>query len=361
MGRAAITALAELQVGRRIVNPAESVSRTEIVKKKRSGEGAKLVILTVTLNAAIDKTFSIDHFSIDRVHRPTSWEIVPGGKGINVARVYRTLGGEAVATGFIGGHNGEAIQDGLRSEGIPFDFTHTAGESRVCIAVVDHAENTQTEINENGPLVTDEEIERMKLKFESLVQGMEFAVLSGSAPPGTPANTYADLIEIARKYGVRCMLDTSGEHLAGGIAATPYIIKPNSFELSAVLGRQISTVEEAAQAASEYNAKGIEVVIVTLGRDGAIVASQGVVWWAKSPEIRFVSAVGSGDSLAAAFLFSFLNGSDLVDCLKMGTAAGAANAMTFGAGFCKREDILSLMDKVEVQELAEVMPRDMTT
>jgi 1-phosphofructokinase family hexose kinase len=312
------------------------------------------VILTVTLNAAIDKTYSIDNFAIDRVHRPTSWEIVPGGKGINVARVYKELGGSAVATGFVGGHNGDFIVDGLRKEGLQHDFVRTAGESRVCIAVVDHTQRTQTEVNEIGPQVTPDEMDRLLLKFESLVQGMEYAVLSGSIPPGVPETIYKDLAAVCAKYGVRCVLDASGKALANGIEALPYMVKPNIHELSALLGRSVGTVEEAAEAAAQYVQKGVKIFVVTFGRDGAVVADSTGVYRAKAPAIQFVSAVGSGDSFVSAFIFALQSGQPVSEALRLGTAAGAANAATYGAGFCKKEEILRLADEVELCRLDEV-------
>ena len=306
------------------------------------------MILTVTLNAAVDKTYTVENFRIDRVHRPSSWRIVPGGKGINVARVYIELGGEAVATGFAGGHNGDYILEGMTAEGLKHDFVRTQGESRVCIAVLDPVQKTQTELNEIGPEITANEVELLKLKFESLVRGAEYAVLSGSIPPGVPDSIYRELIEIANNYKVPCVLDSSGEPLLQGLSVKPFMAKPNVHELSAVVGKQLATVEEAAQAATELNARGIEIVAVTLGRDGALVATKEGVWRAKPPEIPFVSAVGSGDAFAAAFIYVVASEGPIPEALRLGTGAGAANATTFGAGFCKREDILRLAGETEV-------------
>lgn len=310
------------------------------------------MILTVTLNAAVDKTYTVEDFRLDRVHRPSSWRIVPGGKGINVARVYTELRGEALATGFAGGHNGDYILEGMRTEGLRHDFVRTAGESRVCIAILDPVQKTQTELNEVGPGISGEEVDRLKLKYESLVPGMEYVVLSGSIPPGVPDSIYHDLIEIAKRHGVPCVLDTSGEPLAQGLGAVPFMAKPNVHELSAVVGRHLATVEETADAACELNRKGIEIVAVTLGRDGALAVTSDGVWRAKAPDIPFVSAVGSGDAFAAAFVHILAAGGSVAEALRMGTGAGAANAMTFGAGFCKREDILRLVEQTEVIPLA---------
>ncbi len=309
------------------------------------------MILTVTLNAAVDKTYTVENFTIDRVHRPSSWRIVAGGKGINVARVYRELGGDALATGYLGGHNGDFVRESMRTEGIKHDMVQTVGESRVCIAILDPVTKTQTELNEVGPAISQEEVDRLRLKFESLVPGMEYAILSGSAPPGVPESMYKELIEIAKHYGVPSVLDTSGQSLVQGLTAVPLMTKPNVHELSAAVGRPIATVEEAADAAREINARGIEIVTVTMGRDGALVSTADSIYRAKPPEIPFVSAVGSGDAFVAAFVYTRVTGGSISDALRLATAAGAANAMTFGAGFCSRDDILRLADEVGVVPL----------
>ena len=309
------------------------------------------MILTVTLNAAVDKTYTVENFRIDRVHRPSKWRIVAGGKGINVARVYRELGGEAVATGFAGGHNGDFILESMRDEGLKHDFVRTEGESRVCIAIIDPAAKTQTELNEVGPEISTEEVGRLKLKYEALVQGMEFVILCGSTPPGVPDGIYRELIEIGSHYGAKCVLDSSGEPLAQGLQAKPLMAKPNVHELSFVVGRQLATVEEAAEAARELNQRGIEIVAVTLGRDGALVATADGVWRARPPEIEFVSAVGSGDAFCAAFVHVLAGGGNVVDALSLGTGAGAANATSFGAGFCTRDEIHRFAQETELTPL----------
>jgi len=309
------------------------------------------VIVTVTPNTAVDKTYTVENFTIDRVHRPSEWRIVAGGKGINVARVYKELGGEAISTGFVGGHNGDFILESLRAEGLKADFVRTKGESRVCIAILDPVNRTQTELNEIGPEISSDEYERLKLKFESLVPGTEFVVLSGSTPPGVPDTIYREMIEIARRYNVPCLLDGNNAPLREGLKALPSIAKPNIHELSAIVGRQLGTIEEVAEAANEFVSQGIDIMVVTLGRDGALAATKEATWRAKSPEIKFVSAVGSGDALAAAVVYALGNGRSLEEALRLGTAAGAANAMTYGAGFCSKEDIYRLAEQVEMERI----------
>lgn len=309
------------------------------------------MILTVTPNTAIDKTYKVEGFGLDRVHRPTEIRTVAGGKGINVVRVLRELGRSAIATGFVGGRNGDSILERLDAEGIPCDFVRVKGESRLCIAIMDPNSGTQTEINENGPDVSQEEIERMLAKTADLAAGKEFVVLSGSVPPGVPVSFYGEMIEIARKAGAKPVLDTSGEHLKEAIKAAPYMVKPNVAELSQLAERELLTLEEITRAAKSLKQYGVSVAAVTMGRSGALVTDGVEAWVATPPEIDFASAVGSGDSFVAAFLDALLGGEYLAGALVCGTAAGAANATTYGAGFCSKECIIDIKQGVHLTKL----------
>ena len=319
------------------------------------------MILTVTLNAAIDKTYRVENFALDRVHRPSESRIVAGGKGINVSRVFTALGGEAFSTGFLGGYNGRFVERSLRRKGLASEFVRTRDESRICIAVVDPIHGTQTEVNEPGPQVTPRELAALKETFERLVrrEPWSFVVLSGSAPPGVPSEIYRDLIEIAKAAGRRCVLDASGEPLKSGLQSLPWMVKPNIHELSYLLGRTPRSKDEIAEAALSLCRGGCEIVAVTRGRDGAIAASRGTVWEAAPPEIEFVSAVGSGDSFVGAFLHTLERGGEVDEALRIGVAAGAANAASYGAGFIDRADVESKarqvrLNRMELRQLATV-------
>ena len=309
------------------------------------------MIVTVTLNAAIDKTYTVENFGLDRVHRPSVTKSVAGGKGINVARVLRELGQEVLATGFVGGTNGNQIIQGLQAEGLPHDFVRTAGESRLCIAIVDPEKRTQTEVNENGPEVSEDEVQEIRHKLEGLALKAEYMVLSGSAPPGVPSDFYAETITMAKGHGMKVVLDTSGNPLSRGVAAGPYLLKPNVRELSSLKGRELLTIEETLGAAKSLLASKIEIVVVSMGRSGAIATDGEESWQATPPEIEFVSAVGSGDALVAGFLDALIRGRGIGEALRWGTAAGAANATVYGAGFCRKEDIANLADQVELSRI----------
>lgn len=309
------------------------------------------MILTITPNTAIDKTYTVEGFGLDRVHRPSASRTVAGGKGINVVRVMKTLGHEALATGFVGGAIGEAIIRLIDEEGLQHDFVRVKDESRLCIAVVDPTNGTQTEINENGPDITSTELQCMLEKIESLIAGCEYVAMCGSCPPGVPESFYGDVIAIAKRAGVKTALDTSNSHLREAIKSAPFMVKPNITELSQIAGRELLTLEEIVHAAKSLKQYGVSITAVTMGRSGAIVTDGVQVWSAVPPEIQFASAVGSGDAFLAVFLASMIDGATLPDALVSATAAGAANATTFGAGFCSLECMMELRKGVTLTNI----------
>lgn len=329
------------------------------------------MILTITPNAAVDKTYRIDGFELDRVNRPSQSLTVAGGKGINVARVYQTLGGKAVASGFLGGLNGSVIAKSLSLESISSEFVQVDGESRVCIAVIDPTTGFQTEINESGPTISADNIADLREKVRTLLleQSFEFIALCGSLPPGAPVSLFAELITLARSFDVKSVLDTSGEPLILGLEARPWMVKPNLFELQAVFDGPLTDRSAQLAAVNRMHARGVEVVALTLGSKGAIASAKlcgeadAIVWQATPPPIEFASAVASGDSFLAAFLWSW-NHSDKYDdnspvdklerALRLGTGAGAANAAEIGAGFCSRSSILSAAERAQTLRIDSI-------
>jgi 1-phosphofructokinase family hexose kinase len=314
------------------------------------------LILTVTPNAAVDKTYRVEGFCLDRVHRPSQAHTVAGGKGVNVARVYRTLGGAAVATGFLGGINGRIVTRALAQEGMEEAFVRVRGESRLCIAVVDPQRGTQTEINERGPEVSPRAVRALRKRIALLLsqQSFDFVVLSGSLPPCVPDTLYAELIAIARQAATPAVLDASGAALREGLRARPWMVKPNRDELESLFGRPLRDRSDTLEAARRLRADGIGIVAATRGAEGALLVTEKGVWEATPPPIAFVSAVASGDSFVAAFLWAWTRGArpgDAESALRLATGAGAANAAVVGAGFCTRDSIYTLAEQVQREEM----------
>jgi len=309
------------------------------------------LLLTVTPNPALDKTYLVDRLIIGRVHRPLEIGEHAGGKGINVARAAVSLGLQSSATGFLAGHNGDLVRNRLEPARIEDGFVTVPGQTRLCIAIVYRDTGTQTEINEPGPTIDQAALDLFQERFSALLERSHTVALCGSLPPGVPDGFYAGLIGQAKSRGIRTVLDTSGEPLRHGLDAVPDFVKPNATEASDLLGREIETVGDAAEACRIFLERGVKTVAITLGRCGAVGADETGAWYAEAPEIQFASAVGSGDVFLAAFLVKWLQGADLSERLQFASAAGAANAMVYGAGVFETHTVQNLTSRISVTRL----------
>jgi tagatose 6-phosphate kinase len=234
------------------------------------------MIATVTLNAAIDKTYHIANFSKESTNRVTKMYAMPGGKGINVTRVIHTLGYPVLASGFTGGKNGEYIENELTKLNITHDFLRLHEESRICLNVIE-APSRSFEILEPGPTITQEDYLLFKRKISSLAQKNLLIAFSGSLPQGLAPETYCELVELAQSNGATAFLDTSGLALRHGIQASPFLIKPNEEELAELLGITITNEQQLISAIYDLMNRGVSCVVVTLGSKGALAGYQGRV------------------------------------------------------------------------------------
>lgn len=312
------------------------------------------MVITVTLNAAVDRTYMVKGFSIGRMHVPDRLQVVPGGKGINVARVLKTLGKEVAATGFAGGTGAAFIQHGLRAVGILPDFVQVAEEARRVIAIIDTDAGTQTRLDEEGPVILPSEVQKLLEKVEKLLaKKAEMLILSGSAPRGVPFTIYADLIGLAKKRGVPTILDTRDEALVEGVKAGPNVIKPNLTELQTLMNNpSLAPGTEVVDAARQLAREGPELVCVSLGKAGIVAADRKRrAWMATPPPIKYISSVGSGDAMVAGLAVGILEKRPVEDVLRLGVGSGSADAATFGAGFATRDQILQCTRGVKVQRI----------
>ncbi len=296
------------------------------------------MILCVNPNAAIDKTVVVPGFRLNEIQRPEQVLAIPGGKGCNVARALKRLGETPVVTGWIGGHAGRFIEEGLQAEGIHTDFIHTAFESRTCLSILDPQNNTLTELYEKGDPVPIEKVEEFKQRFAETVKRYAAVTLSGSLPPGAPPALYAQLLKTAQAAGVRTVLDSSGEALRQGLAAQPFLVKPNEKEFAELAGQELEDPADFAQAALEFSARYQTRVVISLGAEGAIAADRNEVWQVRPPQVTIKSAVGSGDSMLAGIAYGLTHDYAFEEALAYGVAAGTANALTVGAGVFTKED-----------------------
>jgi len=309
------------------------------------------MILTVTLNAAIDKRYVVEEFKVGEVNRVKECAYVPGGKGLNVAKPIAITGTEVVATGFVGGYAGMYIEDSLKEYNVKSAFYRLKEESRSCINIWDEKNRVQTEFLEPGFTVNEEQFEGFVEKFTELVGEAEVVAMSGSVPKGLDETAYPRLIKIVRAAGKKVILDTSGKLLAAGIEACPTMIKPNIDEIRMLTGKECNDIAEIMEAAKLIHEKGVEVVAVSLGADGSLVVCDSGVYRAIVPRINAVNTVGCGDSMIAGFAMGFAEGLSIEESLRKASAISAASALCQETGKFRLEDMNQILSQVEIQKI----------
>ncbi|WP_010272876.1 1-phosphofructokinase family hexose kinase [Paenibacillus senegalensis] len=310
------------------------------------------MITTVTLNAAIDKTYYLDHYQFGKVNRASQVYAVPGGKGINVARVVHALGQPVTASGVAGGKNGEFITEGLQDIGIPSDFVRTAnGESRLCLNMISLDSMASTEVLEPGPVLSPDDLDSIRRKIAELAGRSSIVALSGSLPAGAPKTLYKELIALIKEKGAKAFLDASGEALVHGVAAKPDFIKPNEDEIAALIGSQADSEEAILDAIRRLMEQGIACVAVTLGASGSLVGCEGRCYRVQAPAVEAVNAVGCGDSFVAGMAIGQSKDWPIEHRLAYATATATANALTKQAGEVYASDVERLLAEVRVSEI----------
>lgn len=309
-------------------------------------------ILTVSLNAAVDVVYIIDGFEVGKINIVRTVAKMAGGKANNVARVLAGLGQSVIATGFAGGPAGAFIQEDLRRRGIEPDFEPTGGENRACTSIIDPTGRTLTEVREQGPTLTEEDGERFLTRYARLLKQASLVVISGSLPPGIPADFYARLVSMAYRQGqLRTLVDASGKALREVISAQPYLVKPNREELEEWAGRPLPDDRAVLNAARDLMQAGPLVVAVSLGAAGLMLVSPEGAWRAVPPAIEPVNTVGSGDSLVAGFAAGLVQGLDAESVLRQAVACGTANALTDEVAYVRPDDLARIRAQVRVQRI----------
>jgi 1-phosphofructokinase family hexose kinase len=314
------------------------------------------VIVTVTLNAALDRTLSVPNFQQGHRHRASQGLTLAGGKGLNVARALKRLDVPVVATGLAGGRTGTRIVEELTSEAILNDFVRIADESRTSTAVVDPMGSSFTEINEWGPHVEPEELEILRDKLRYLSRGADAVVFAGSLPRGVEESFYAEAVRELNRAGVRTVLDADGEPLRLGIEAEPSLVAPNQHEAEALVGQELEA-EDFGMALDSIAELGARAVLITLetGCYGLTREEREPRrFYAAAPRVEPVSTVGAGDVLTAAFLAAQLDGRSFGDALRFSVAAASASTLEVGAGRFEPREANRLTGQVEVTELEPV-------
>jgi len=312
------------------------------------------MIITVTLNAAIDKTLAVPNFRLGHRHRAVEQTAMAGGKGVNVARALRALGQPVIATGVAGGPTGTRIVEHLTEEGILNDFVRIREESRTSIAVVDPTTGEQTEINEHGPHVTEGELELFVDKLLYLAKGAAVCVVSGSLPRGVDSDLYGRLIEEMKRLDVVTVLDSEGEPMSIATRKGPAIVSPNELEAEGLVGHEFSDEEDRRTAVGEMVELGAREAIMTMP-DGCMAmlndGGERSLYRATLEPLEPVSSVGSGDAFLAGFVAARYAGRDVEACLRFAVACGAESTQHFGAGVVEQREVERLAPDVRVEQL----------
>jgi 1-phosphofructokinase family hexose kinase len=310
------------------------------------------MIITVTLNAAIDKTLAVPNFRLGRRHRAVEQTAMAGGKGVNVARALRALGQPVIATGIAGGPTGTRIVEHLTEEGILNDFVRIREESRTSTAVVDPTSGDQTEINEHGPHVSDQELDLFVDKLLYLAKGAAVCVFAGSLPRGVDTGLYGRLVEEMRRLGVTTVLDSEGEPLLIATRKGPDVVSPNELEAEGLVGHEFEHEDDRRRALGEMVELGAREAIITLA-DGCLAVlgepSERCLYRATLEPLEPVSSVGSGDALLAGFVAARYGGRDPEDWLRFAVACGAESTQHFGAGVLEQREVERLLPDVRVE------------
>ena len=317
------------------------------------------MIVTVTLNTAIDKTLSVPNFRLGRRHRTVEQTTMPGGKGVNVARVLRTLGAPVIATGFAGGATGTRVVDQLAQLSVLSDFVRIREESRTNTAVIDPTTGEQTEINERGPKVAEREVEQLVDKLLYLAKGASMCVFAGSLPREVDVDIYARLIRELRRMGVMTVVDSDGDPLRRAVRAEPDVISPNVLEAEELVGHEFNDDENRLIAVREMCELGAREAIMTMP-DGCFAqivppepGAEPVLYRVRVAPgaIEARASVGSGDAFLAGFVASRYDGKPAVDSLAFGVACGAESTQHLGAGLIDPDRVERLRADVQVERL----------
>jgi 1-phosphofructokinase family hexose kinase len=312
------------------------------------------MIITVTLNAAMDKTLEVPSFTPGRRHRTVDQTTMPGGKGVNIARAIKQLGQPVIATGLAGGATGTRIVEALDAESILNDFVRIQDESRTNTAVLDPTTGLQTEINERGPAVSAQEFSLFCDKLLYLSRGASMCVFAGSLPRGIEQGVYHSLIRDVRRLGVTTVIDTDGEPLRLAMRAEPDVVSPNELESEELVGHEFNDDQDRALAVTEMTRLGAREAIMTVS-DGCFARILEVgapaLHRVRIEEQEARSAVGSGDAFLAGYVAARYAGEDPVDCLRFGVACGAESTQHFGAGIIDPGRVDRLLSDVENERL----------
>lgn len=310
-----------------------------------------MIISTVTLNPAVDRTYYVNGFKTDALNR--AWKTVTniGGKGTNVSSVFKICGYDTISSGFLAGTNGRFIEETLLNHGMETDFVYVPGETRVNIKIADLEGGTFTDINECGPSPAEKDVSELCRKIQEIAKKSDIVHFGGSIPPGLDQGIYKTLISVAAECGAKTVLDAGDEALCEGIKAHPSVIKPNRTEFELMLDRKLGNISEIAAAAEEIHRDGVETVLVSLGGNGAIGVSGDGIYRVYSVNVPVKSTVGAGDCFLAGYLHGVLCGETMEEALKTATSFATAKIRLEGTQMPSYDELFEVKSSVCTEKI----------
>jgi 1-phosphofructokinase len=301
------------------------------------------MIYTVTFNPSLDYLVTVKNLQVGEINRTTTESVFPGGKGINVALMLNTLGIEAKALGFLAGFSGREVERLLDVCHCPHDFIHLkSGFTRINVKI---SSAQETALNGQGPRVAQADFEQLLSQLDALQKG-DILILSGNKPASMSDSIYHDILQYLTGREIKFIIDATGKLLTNTLGQHPFLIKPNNFELGEIVGKDLHTHEEIVEAALKLQQQGVMNVLVSLGKDGALLLdATGKVHSLSAPPGKLVNSVGAGDSMVAGFLAGYLQTGSYETALALAVSAGSATAFT--AGLASKQEVLALYEKIK--------------
>ena len=303
------------------------------------------MIYTVTLNPSIDYVIKMDHLNTGHVNRVNSENVYPGGKGINVSRILKTLGKDNVATGFISGFTGDFIEKSLHDLKVSSDFIKLEnGFTRINVKV---KSDEETEINGQGPHISEEKLQELFDKLARLNKG-DILVLAGSIPSTLDESLYEKIMFKVKEIGIKVVVDATKNLLLNVLKFNPFLIKPNNHELEEIFDVKLHNMDDIATYAKKLQDMGARNVLVSMGKDGALLLTEDEdIYVSSAPKGNVINSVGAGDSMVAGFICGYVNTNSYEEALKLGAASGSATA--FSSDLAERELIYKLLKEIKVE------------
>lgn len=311
-------------------------------------------VICVTLNTAIDHVVQVDELAVGTTMRAAAAELVPAGKGVDVAVGVAALGGHAVATGFIGERSRELFAS-LQTEQVELQFIEVPGSTRINVTILERKLSRETHLQTVGYSISQADVERLAVVLERNVTPSDVVVIGGSLPPGAPAGLAARLVALCRLRGAYVILDSSGAALLDGLRAAPQMVKPNLLELAQIVGHSIDDSDaDVLRAAQECLSPGVIRVVVSRGYRGILVIERTQAWkaWIDSGRSYLTASVGSGDAVVAAFALSTLQDRSIEETIRLGVACGAGNLLTQLPGRFNADDVAELLPSAQVRRIS---------